>query len=146
MADEDVAPEDQTVLASRSADHTVLSQRIDEHTAVPVSGLQPPSNLVEGDAAPVAHRQVGAQGVADVYQPRSFVDDPALYASAQPLREGSYSTAPVRREGDLRRRSVANRARRYRRDTNLLVSAFAVLMTGLTAGAVAALAILVTAS
>ena len=138
--------EDETALSGRPKDHTVLSQRMDERTAIPASPSAPPVTTTAGEAVTLFHDADTDQTVAQIYEPRSFVDDPAQYSSAQPMRDGSYASAPALREGDLRRRSVANRARRYQNTTGLLIAGFTALMAALTAGAVIGLVTLATGS
>ena len=132
--------EDETALSGRPKDHTVLSQRMDERTAIPASPSAPPVTTTAGEAVTLFHDADTDQTVAQIYEPRSFVDDPA------PMRDGSYASAPALREGDLRRRSVANRARRYQNTTGLLIAGFTALMAALTAGAVIGLVTLATGS
>lgn len=92
----------------------------------PLSGQ--PITLMTEESTELSYDGESDRVSIQVYEPRSFVDDPSAYSTAQPLRDGEYETAPTLRGGDIRRRAVANRARRYRQTTKLLMFGFVGVM------------------
>ena len=143
--------QDHTRLSSRLDDHTVLSDRSGQGNSnydrtrlvAPAGQAGSPVTTLVGESATLSYDGRSDQIVAQLYEPRSFVDDPDMYSSAQPSRDGSYPAGPSMREGDLRRRTAAVRGRRYSNATRFLMMGFTGAMGVATVAAVAGIVALV---
>lgn len=143
--------EEQTRFSTRLDDHTVRSERSGQDAlsrdqarlVASASQAGTPVTMLVGESATLSYDGQNDRIVAELYEPRSFVDDPSMYSSAQPSREGAYPKGPSMREGDLRRRSAAVRGRHYNKATRFLMVGFTGAMGAVTAAAVAGIVVLV---
>ncbi len=117
--------EDKTQLSSRHDDKTRLSERGQRGPSLPVAQEDAPTLLattIISEAASLSIDTEADELTVEVYQPRTFVDQPAEYASAQPFRQGQYQTAPAQRQGA----EVAPAS--YKLSTNTVISLFVAAM------------------